>query len=200
MADQPRRLTSRAVAFLTVPGGGLLGLLLASQPWWTAAAAPITGNTATAALAGVLAGAAAAGGALALLLRRLGRTVLGTLLALLGVGMALTGWAAHPGPVQGLPFDAGTAPPASTGLQFAYAGAGLLVALGGVLFTARAHRWPGRPDRFTPLERAAAVRAGDDSGSVWKALDEGFDPTAGDTPAPQDRSQSSGQKPYDREE
>jgi hypothetical protein len=194
----------RAAAFVSVPGGGLLGLLLATQPWWTVPAMPpVSGNDATATLAGVLAGAAAAGGGLAVLLRSIGRRILGVLLALLGVGMVLTGWTAHTDPVQGVPFDTGA--PASTGLQFAYAGAGLLVVIGGVLFALRAHRWPARPDRFARLNRAAAVRAEDDAGEVWKALDQGFDPTgvnpAGvDTPAPQDRGQSSGQKPYDREE
>lgn len=187
---------SRTVAFAVLLGGGLLGLLLASQAWWTLPSAPaISGNQASATLAGVLAGAAVAGGALALLLRRTGRRILGGLLAVIGVGMVLTGWAARTPPVTTTPFDAGA--PSATGAQFAYAGTGLLVAVGGVLLLLRAHRWPARADRFSRLDRAA-VRAEDDAGEVWKALDQGFDPTSPDPSGPQEPGRSSGQKPYDR--
>lgn len=202
MAEHAGR--SRAVAFGALLGGGLLGLLLATQPWWTVpAGASVTGNEASATLAGVLAGAATAGSALALLLRRTGRRILGVLLAGLAVGMVLTGWAARTPPASASPFDGGA--PAATGVQFAYAGTGLLVALGGVLLTLRAHRWPARSDRFARLDRAAAVQAEDDAGEVWKALDQGFDPTSpdparNDMPAPQKPGRPSGQKPYDREQ
>lgn len=192
MADG--RTLSRTIAFGALLGGGLLGLLLASQPWWTTPSGPsVSGNQASATLAGVLAGAAVAGSALALLLRRVGRQILGALLAVIGAGMLATGWAARIPPAATTTFDSGVQ--TATGLQFAYAGAGLLVLLGGVLLVVRARRWPSRADRFARLDRAAAVEAEDDAQTVWKAMDQGFDPTSTDPSAPEEPGSSGGQKP-----
>lgn len=189
----PAAPRSRALAFALLLGGSLIALGVAGQNWWTLPAGPaVTGNQATDTLAGVLAGAAAAGATLTLLLRSIGRRLLGVVLAALAVAMISSGVAAEPAANPATLPGAGA--PQATGMQLAYVAAGVLVAVGALLMVVRAHTWPVRPDRFSRSARVRGVRAEDDAGAVWKALDQGFDPTAPDT------DDTSGQKAGDQGE
>ncbi|OYO01370.1 Trp biosynthesis-associated membrane protein [Enemella evansiae] len=145
---------SRTYALGGLALGSIAGLILAS----------VSGAGGPAGV--VLAAAALAGLALALILRHIGRRVLGVLLALLGVGMVA-------GVISGGP--AGIA-------HWAYALCGLLVVAGSVLMVARAQRWPRRPDRFDRTRARAQTSPDDDPNEVWKALDAGHDPTTAARP------------------
>lgn len=185
---------TRSLAFGLLLAGGLLGLLLAGQSWWRyPTGPPVSGNDATSTLAGVLAGAVGAGTALAALLRTLGRRILGVLLTLLALGMIAAGIVAEPPPVTSVLATGEAAP---TWVRVGYIAAAVVAAVGGVALTAFAHTWPAKPDRFAKLARAAAVNAEDDAQDVWKALDEGFDPTSTDG----DTGETSGRKREDQRE
>lgn len=210
---------SRAVAFALLTLGGLGALLFASLDWWSSPMATegVTGNQATDSLAGVLSGAAAAGTALAALSGRRARTVLGVLIAVLAVGMGVVAVLAEPTVMVNNSWAGSVAaPPEVTGLRFAYAALALATLAGAIVLALRARTWPLRADRFARTAGRASTTAADDAADVWKAMDAGFDPTAGDSaPGPHDiqeppgafdprprptRPQTSGRKPRDRTE
>lgn len=145
---------SRAYALGGLALGSIVGVILAS----------VSGAGGPAGV--VLAAAALAGLALALILRHIGRRILGVLLAVLGLGMVAAVIAA------GL---SGVA-------AWVYALCGLLVLAGSVLMVARAQRWPRRPDRFDRKAARANTSPDDDPNEVWQALDAGHDPTAAARP------------------
>lgn len=197
MADSTRA-RGRASAFALLAVGSLAGLLLATQSWWThpGLSTGLTGNQVTASLTGVLAGAAAAGTGLAGLSGRRARMVLGWLLLLLGGGMTVVAITATvdaaaigTGPVA-VPGDV-----TATGVRWAYAACGVLVAAGAGVLLQRARHWPQRRDRYARLGARAATTAEDDAAAVWRAMDAGFDPT--DVTPDRDPS---GRKPSDRGE
>src|SRR5699024_5411416 len=81
--------------------------------------------------------------------------------------------------VQAVTLDQPGAPTRAWG-GYGYAAAGVLVLLGaaGLAVTARRRGDDVRADRFARSARARSVAADDDSLSVWRALDDGRDPTA----------------------
>jgi len=131
---------SRAVAYAALLGGGVLALVASSQ------AAGLSQALALAGLAGAL---------LMLALRSRGRQVIGGAQALLGLGIVAAGVVAalagpEPWPV-------------------AYAGAGGLVAAGGLVTLLTSPRWPTRAERFETRDEPV---------DLWRAQDAGLDPTA----------------------
>ena len=176
--------TGRAAAYATLAVGVGLALVAGAQPWWHAVVpgdrVPLSGDEASGNLTQALALVSAAGLLLSLTLRVRGRQVIGGVLALAGAGMAGLGLA-RPRPSEQAVQDAtrmvslaveATLEP--TGWSWAYAGAGLLAVVGGVLLLALAPRWGSRRPRFDrgPVEVDLA-----DPTAIWKALDAGVDPT-----------------------
>ncbi len=133
-------MSRRSVALGSLLAGSVLGVAVA----WTK---PSVGHDITRALALV----ALVGTVLLLVLRVRGRQVIGLVLAVLGLGMALTG-ALLAGP--------------ALSWQVLYAGGGVLVTLGGLLTMITGSRWPAPTDRF---EQNPA--------DLWRAMDAGLDPT-----------------------
>lgn len=163
----------------------------AAQPWWRApypgGTVPVPGNEAAGALPTTLAAVLAAGLLLALTLRGWGRFVLAVLLALVALGVVALGLAA-PDPdtevvsrlAQAVTLDR-PGPPVRAWGGYGFAGAGLLALLGavGVVLTARGTPRTGT-DRFSRARSTEPVAADDDALSVWRALDDGQDPTSDD--------------------
>lgn len=167
--------------------GAVLGLLAASRGWWQVTSeqadpSSIAGNDATGGLAYVLPLVALAGWLLGLSLRGVGRRIVAVLLALTGAGMVAAGVPRRPpdsvvekaaGPL-GLDPDAAVT---ATAWPYLFGVAGLLVLLGAIAAFIAAGAATARPSRFDRTSRAAGVSAGDDPSQVWKALDQGVDPT-----------------------
>ena len=170
---------------------GTVGAFAAApQPWWQVThpggTVPIPGNESAGALPTTLAAVLAAGLLLALTLRGWGRLVLAAVLGLAGVGVIVLGLAAPQPPAevvarlaQAVTLDP-TGPPTRAWGGYGYAAAGVLVLLGAVALagTARRRGDDGRADRFSRENTSKPVAADDDALSVWRALDEGRDPTA----------------------
>lgn len=159
----------RAAAYALLVAGALGGVAAANATWRHAVDTfgrdeARTGVAATGTLALVLAGVVAAGTLLSLTLRRRGRRILGVPLALVAIGMVMTGVAR-------------LGAPGATWLPLAYAVAGLLALVGVVVLELTVHRWPVAPDRYARRRRSEQTVADDDPAEVWKALDEGLDPT-----------------------
>ncbi|MBA3528903.1 MAG: Trp biosynthesis-associated membrane protein [Propionibacteriaceae bacterium] len=182
-------MRSRALAFCCLLLGGLLAVVSSDQPWWRASGGGLqvafTGTESTAGLSRALAVVALAGTLLVLALRVRGRHVMAVLLAASGLGLVAVGaLALRPSPDvvrtkmrQVSLVDSYALAPTSWPPIFALAG--VLVLVGAAVLLLRASRWPGRSGRF---ERAAPQRVeslSDDPAGVWKALDDGLDPTAG---------------------
>ncbi|MQY02272.1 Trp biosynthesis-associated membrane protein [Actinomadura macrotermitis] len=65
---------------------------------------------------------------------------------------------------------------------------GVLLVLAGLAVLARSTRWPGMSSRYERADAPApAAPRDDDAAGLWKSLDRGEDPTAGDGPAPAER-------------
>lgn len=169
MADAASGGRWRAAAYTLLVAGAVGGVAAANATWGHTVDAigrdvPRTGVAATGSLALVLAGVIAAGTLLALTLRRRGRRALGVLLAVVAIGMVVTG--------VGRVGEAG-----ATWLPLSYAAAGVLALAGVVVLELTVHRWPVSPDRYARHRRREQTAADDDPADVWKAQDEGFDPT-----------------------
>lgn len=184
--------------------GSALVLLIATRHWQTVSVLrphPLTnqsfglsGRTIDAAST-ALAVVALAGVVAVLALRGWPRRVVGVIVALVGIGIIWRSLQHRSAVGLNRAYDLhgtdkninlGTALPASHvtahgAWPWLSAACGLLVAAAGVLVAARGHRWAAMSARYespvvTPSD-AQAARARADA-SLWKALDEGDDPTA----------------------
>lgn len=185
-------------ALLLLAAGGVLGLVAASRPWGTAEQAsslsvtstPVSGSdllplapaVALVALAAVVAVPA---------VRRLGRRLVGAVLAVLGLVQALMAALVLPG-LAGRVSDWLTSGPEATGpvdsvstspaWAVAVVVAGLLVAAGGLLVAVRGPSWPGMGTRYERIgattPRRPAARPAEGNRATWDALDRGDDPTS----------------------
>lgn len=183
-AERSRGLRPRPVAYALLVAGAVGALSAAGSTWaretgglgqpLARSGADVTGSLAT-----VLAGVLGAGTLLLLTLRSTGRRVLSGALALVGAGMLALGIAR-------------TTSAGATWLPVAYAAAGLAGLLGAVVVAATAHRWPAPSGRYARRDAAAGTAPDDDPADVWRALDEGIDPTA--------RGRSAGTRGPDRPE
>lgn len=176
----------RTMAYGALLVGTVGAFATGAQPWWQAGAggttAALAGTASSGSLSQALAVVTVAGLLLSLTLAARGRQVLGAVLFLAGAGMVAVGLT-RPRPAADVVAEALRTVTLSveytltgTGWPWAYAAAGLLVALGGALLAVLAPRWETRRSRF---ERGAGPIDLTDATAVWKALDAGVDPTAG---------------------
>lgn len=186
-------------ALLLLAAGGVLGLVAASRPWGTARLSsslsvtsttvsgsdllPLVPAAALVALAAVVAVPA---------VRRVGRRIVGGVLAVLGVLQAVLAAVVLPdlgGRVRdwlaASPDDLGSAADVTTspGWAVAVAVAGLLVAAAGALVTVHGPGWPSMGARYErtgsrPRREPAARKPAEGNRATWDALDRGDDPTA----------------------
>ncbi|MGJ9412046.1 Trp biosynthesis-associated membrane protein [Aeromicrobium sp. CF4.19] len=185
----PRRLYGPVVLATLAVGGAIV--LAAGRPWAStrvqAAGVPddvvtVTGNQAVPLVAAL--GLVVVTGALAVLATR-GRVrrAVGVLVTALGVASAILAATAS-GATSDALADAISASPSFTGgnvpggqdltwWRWATAGCGVLAAALGVLVVMLSPRWPTMGGRYDAPQ--AARRENDDD--LWKALDEGRDPT-----------------------
>lgn len=160
---------ARATAYSLLVAGALGGVAAANAHWRRTTGdlgqeITRTGVEATGTLALVLVGVLAAGTLLMLTLRTRGRRLMTLPLAIVTISMVMTGIAQ-------------VGEPGGTKVPMAYALAGL-VGLGGVVVTAlTVHRWPTGADRYARRGDRSETDAADDPAEVWKAMDEGYDPT-----------------------
>lgn len=189
-----------AATLLGVAGGGLAAGF-AGRAWATVvthgggALAPSVQHVTGRSLSGVvpaLGWAGLAGIAALLATRGWARTAVGVLLAAFGVVVAVAAPAAvRAGHVRAVAGDAGNLTKLADHLSVhvngwwitALAG-GVLLAAAGLLTVVRGRGWPGMSARYERPGKAAP--AGDDPASMWRSLDRGDDPTAGDAPASDD--------------
>ncbi|MGD7787880.1 Trp biosynthesis-associated membrane protein [Propionibacteriaceae bacterium Y1700] len=184
---------TRIYAFVAILAGALLGLIATAQPWWLVRHAsgetPLSGTVTSGGLSQALPAVLLAGWLLALTLGSKGRRVLGVLLALIGVGCAVTGVLGAP-PAEQLVTT--TVQQASLGGEhtltrgawgWVFAVAGALAAAGALLMVLRAASWPARTRRF---DRAPDPEGLDDEdpAAIWKTLDRGADPTVAEDRSP----------------
>ena len=159
--------------------GAALVLLAGTQPWASVPGADVTEPTSVeAALKGsaISPGARALGlvglaGIVALLAtRRMGRRVVGVLLALAGLATCALSlfWSVDPPALLG---DASATVDRTFWSWVSVAG-GVLVLLGGVLAAIRSSRWPAMGSRY---DAPARTKSKDED--PWAALDRGEDPT-----------------------
>ncbi len=176
----------RATALALLLAGGALGLVSSAQPWWRAVgpgiAVRFTGTEATGGLSQALGAVVLAGTLLILVLRVRGRRVLGSLLILAGGGMVLTGVARVRPSAEAVRTQVREVSLADqfaltgTSWPWGYAAAGLLALIGALLVIMNAPRWRASAARFERPVDAPVVDA-DDPAEVWRALDQGVDPT-----------------------
>ena len=168
-------MSRRSLGLGSLLGGSLLALAVA----WTTASADqdLTRALALVALVGTV---------LILVLRTRGRQVVGTLLAVLGLGMVLAG--------------ALMAEP--TSWRVGYALGGVLVTFGGLLTMITSAGWPAPAGRFRRSETGAPAGSADPA-DLWRAMDAGLDltadpdvrkPDSGDTMRSANQSQQSRRK------
>jgi uncharacterized membrane protein (TIGR02234 family) len=180
-------MRSRALAFGCLLIGGALALVGSAQPWWHATGEGVvlkfSGTQATGGLSQALAIVALAGTLLMLALRPRGRRVVGTLLLLVGVGLAVVGGLglqpsadAVGSEVHGVSL-ANTFQLSATVWPWLFAVSGALVAIGAVLTMITAGSWPARSNRFQSGQSRAEVPVTEDPAALWKAMDAGADPT-----------------------
>lgn len=184
-----------AATLLGVAGGGLAAGF-AGRTWATVtghggtALAPALQHLTGRSLSGVvpaLGWAGLAGIAALLATRGWARTAVGVLLTALGVVIAVAAPAAvRAGHVRAVAGDtsnlttlAGRLAVHVNGWWVVALAGGVLLAAAGLLTVVRGRRWPGMSARY---ERPGTVAppAGDDPASLWRSLDHGHDPTAGD--------------------
>lgn len=197
MADQQaladRRRGYGWLALVVAAAGGFLA---ATQAWWQvpygegagSGSVPISGGEGAAGLPQSIVAVMGAGILLSLTIRGWGRLVVASLHALGALGMIALGLLAPvPGPeitaplVQQVTFEP-TGGTVRAWAGWAYAGAGLLGLAGAVLVLSAGKQAPRSADRFDRTGTAAEVGVDDDALSVWRALDDGLDPTATDGP------------------
>ncbi len=175
----------RTVAYVALLVGTVGAFATGAQAWWTADAtgttAAVTGTVSSGSLSQALAVVTVAGLLLSLTLAARGRQVLGAVLFLAGAGMLALG-VSRPRPAADVVAEALRSVTLSvdwtltgTGWPWAYAAAGLLVAVGGCLLVVLAPRWETRRSRF---ERGPVPVDLSDATAVWKAMDAGVDPTS----------------------
>ncbi len=175
--------------------GAVLVLTAVSRVWATGRVAGVTGAALDVSVTGAtvsglptgLALAAVAAAVAVFAVRGAGRTGVGALMVLTGLGLAADA-AANAGDTAALHVEAAR--------KLALAGAragqvghslwpwvalagGLLIALAGVLTVRFGRDWPGMGTRYDAPTRKAPARTGDTPADLWKALDRGEDPTAG---------------------
>ncbi|PZF84369.1 Trp biosynthesis-associated membrane protein [Jiangella anatolica] len=180
-------------ALLLLAAGGVLGLVAAGRTWGTGAESsslsvtetsvsgsdllPLAPAVALVALAAVVAVPA---------VRRLGRRIVGGVLAVLGAAQAVMAVVVLPdldGRVAdwlaGSPESAGPVESVATTPLWpvAVALAGLLVALAGLLVALRGPSWPSMGARYERAGRAARAKPAAGNRATWDALDRGDDPT-----------------------
>ncbi|MGV9305150.1 MULTISPECIES: Trp biosynthesis-associated membrane protein [unclassified Nonomuraea] len=172
---------------LLCAAGAGLSLLAAGRVWTTVtygAGAPVEltgGELAPAAQPLALAGLAAVVALFAT--RGVWRRVVGAVLALCGLGVALSAWVATAGsaalelaarrnPVGAATQDAVAI--AHTAWPYVAVAGGVLLCAGGVLAVLRATGWAGMSARYDRPGPAAGPR---DDRSLWEAIDRGDDPT-----------------------
>jgi uncharacterized membrane protein (TIGR02234 family) len=177
-------------------GGGLV-LLAVGRPWVELVARrpsplpdvtlALSGRTLEPLVAGLgIVGLAGVVGLLAT--RRWGRLIVAAIVALSGIGVAVTALTRLTAPdatearalLEDAGRSAGTAAVTATahpGWPLLAAAGGLLLALGGAVALLRSRRWPTMSTRYeTPAARSERPRT---DAAVWDALDRGDDPTAG---------------------
>lgn len=198
----PRAASLRPLALGGLALGAVLALVAGSRAWWRAAGTGVsvsfTGTEASGGLATALALVVLAGALLALVLRSRGRQVLGVLLLLTGAGAVVLGLL-RPRPasptVRSRVLEVSLADSFAldaTPWPLVYAVAGLLVVLAAGAMALSAPRWASRVARFErprdgdeDVIAASAARrsSADDPAALWRLLDAGVDPTAGDLEA-----------------
>lgn len=178
-----KALIGHALVAVGVP----LAVIGGTQGWWGVRLGETVVHLSetTAATAGMLALAVAIGWLLWATQGRLGRRIVGIVIAV--VGALMVAYALRPPrPSAEAVAAAGTrtgssaAPVLELGAwPWAYAGAGCLIAVGALLLAVAA---PPRRRGFDRYRRghhdAAGVTAGDEAAQVWRAMDAGYDPTA----------------------
>lgn len=186
-----RRAYLGTLALLAAGGG--LALFASSRPWGTATLPSALSVTETTVSGGDLLPFAPAVSLVALAavvavpaVRRLGRRVVGGVLALAGAALAVVAeltvldledrvaeWVASSPGAAGSAESVSTAP----GWGLATAAGGVLVLLAGLVIAVRGPSWPAmgakydRPERRRPAPREAGAR------ETWDALSRGDDPT-----------------------
>jgi uncharacterized membrane protein (TIGR02234 family) len=178
-------MRSRALAFGCLFIGGALALIGSGQPWWRTAGEGVvlkfSGTQATAGLSQALAIVALAGTLLMLALRTRGRRIIGSLLVLVGVGLAVVGGlGSRPSAdaIGGQVSQVSLADTLSaTAWPWIFVGSGVLITIGGVLTMITAGTWPSRSDRFRPGSGKSEDPDSGDPAELWKAMDAGVDPT-----------------------
>ncbi|RIQ32463.1 TIGR02234 family membrane protein [Jiangella rhizosphaerae] len=193
----PRSRREYVGALLLLAAGGVLGLVAASRPWGSgeqSSSLSVTPTTVSGSdllpLAPAVALVALAAVVAVPAVRRLGRRIVGGVLALLGLVQALmaalaladlagrvSDWLTT-GPEAAGPVEAISTSPA---WPVAVVVAGLLVAMAGVLIAVRGPSWPAMGTRYERsggrAPRRPAGKPADGNRATWDALDRGDDPT-----------------------
>jgi uncharacterized membrane protein (TIGR02234 family) len=178
-------MRSRALAFGCLLIGGALALIGSGQPWWRTAGEGVvlkfSGTQATAGLSQALAIVALAGTLLMLALRTRGRRIIGSLLVLVGVGLAVVGGLGSRPSADAIGGQVSQVSPAdtlsATAWPWIFVGSGVLITIGAVLTMITAGTWPSRSDRFRPGSGKSEDPDSGDPAELWKAMDAGVDPT-----------------------
>lgn len=183
-----RSWASRPVTLGWLLLGGLVAVVASAQPWWRAsgtdAQVAFTGAEATGGLSQALAVVTLAGSLLVLVLKLVGRRVLGVLLAVAGMSQTVVGLLRQQPSGEtvrsrirevSLADQYALSP---TLWPWVTALAGVLVILGATALLVGSASWTTTRSRF---EREALqpqdVVAADDPAGLWKAMDAGLDPT-----------------------
>lgn len=174
----------RALSWLAILVASVLLLLAAPQAWVavtaSGAATSLSGTQVTGGLSQALAVVPPLGLLLALTLRARGRQGVGVLLVLVGLGAVALG--VRPPAPSATQVEAalstvtlaGDWQTAVTAWPRVFALAGALLVGAAVVVVRRAPRWPSRASRY---EVGSAPARTDDPADVWRALDQGEDPT-----------------------
>ncbi|OIV35605.1 hypothetical protein BIV57_20730 [Mangrovactinospora gilvigrisea] len=180
-------------ALLLAVVGPALVLIGGGQPWAHARATNQFGVIVHVAASGKEVNAAATALALVglaavvavLATRRIGRLVVGAIMALSGAGIAVVAamGASDTSALRDAASKAGYNPTLSAVTHSAWPWltllGGVLLLAGGVLTVARGRTWPGMSRKYdAPTGAAKRVTAASTPADIWKALDRGEDPTA----------------------
>jgi hypothetical protein len=183
--EPERRNRGLAIAFVLCAAGAGLALWAVTQPWGVALvhrvtplppvsqtilgreAAPISTALALVALAGALA---------LLALKRIGRTILGVLLALCGLGILIDAVAGLTGSALRPASSSATVTVAPMWAVLAIGG-GVLVLVGGLWIALRAGTWTSSARYELPTAKPRVTAGVATDAETWDALDRGEDPT-----------------------